>query len=580
MARKPNPSSLKAKPRAAEAQERPWLRSYPEGVPWDAGFSPTLVGDLLDQAVQAYGRRPCTYFMGKRLSYAEIGALSDRAAKGLRALGVGEGVKVGLLLPNTPTFVIFYYAVLKAGGTVVNFNPLYSPDEIEFQIRDSGTKVMVTLDLELTFGKIEEMLKRGVLEKAVVAHFPSLLPSLKSVGFKLLQRTHLANVSASTVRDRIVPEPVLLANDGRYDRPRITPDAVAVLQYTGGTTGTPKGAMLTHANLSTNVYQVKLWRNVEVQKGDSILGILPLFHVFAMTTVMNYGIATGMEMILLPKFELIQTLKLIARLRPRLMPGVPTLFNAMLRHPHVGNFDLTSLEYCISGGAALPLDVKRGFEALCGGSLVEGYGLSETSPVVTCNLPEIEREGSIGLPLPATEISIRSLEDPTQEMPRGKPGEICIAGPQVMPGYWNKPEETEGSFVGRFFRTGDVGYMDEDGYVFIVDRIKDMINASGFKVYPRRIEDALYEHSAVAEVTVVGIPDQYRGEAPKAFVKLKEGSTATELELLQFLRGKLSKIELPAEIEFRDQLPKTMVGKLSKKELRAEAKSRVCAKQT
>jgi long-chain acyl-CoA synthetase len=544
------------KPCEAPAPKRPWLRSYPQGVAWDARFRPALVGSLLDQSVQAYGTRPCTYFMGKRLSFAEIGELSDRAAKGLRAMGVGEGVKVGLLLPNTPTFVIFYYGVLKAGGTIVNFNPLYSLEEIEFQIRDSGTKIMVTLDLALTFEKVEAMLKRGALDKAVVASFPALLPALKSVGFKLLQRTKLANPSVSAATARIVPEQALLANDGRYDRPAITPDAIAVLQYTGGTTGTPKGAMLSHANLTVNVGQVRAWQNRQVTETDRMLGILPLFHVFAMTTVMNFGIASGMEMILLPKFELVETLKLIGRLRPTMMPGVPTLFNAMLRHPHIGNFDLSSLEYCISGGAALPIEVKRGFEAISGCGVVEGYGLSETSPVVCCNPVEAAREGSIGLPLPGTEISIRSLDDPAVEM-------TC---------YWNKPQETEGSFVGRYLRTGDVGYMDEDGYIFIVDRIKDMINASGFKVYPRRIEDALYEHSAVAEVTVVGIPDEYRGEAPKAFVKLKEGKEATAAELLQFLRGKLSKYELPAEIEFRDQLPRTMVGKLSKKDLRAEAK--------
>ncbi len=573
MARKPSPSSVTIEPCHGSAPERPWLKSYPEGVAWDARFRPMLVGTLLDQSVQAFGPRPCVYFMGKRLSFAEIGALSDRVAKGLRALGVGEGVKVGLLLPNTPTFVIFYYGVLKAGGTVVNFNPLYSLEEIEFQLRDSGARIMVTLDLALTFEKVEAMLKCGALDQAVVAGFTSLLPSFKSVGFKLLQRTKLANVAASPVTDRIVRDTVLLANDGSYDRPAITPDAIAVLQYTGGTTGTPKGAMLSHANLTVNVGQVRAWQNRQTTEHDRMLGVLPLFHVFAMTTVMNFGIASGMEMILLPKFELVTTLKLIAKLRPTMMPGVPTLFNAMLRHPHIGNFDLSSLEYCFSGGAALPIEVKRGFEKVSGCGVVEGYGLSETSPVATCNPIEAIREGSIGLPLPATEISIRSLEDPAKEMARGEPGEICIAGPQVMTGYWNKPRETEGSFVGRFFRTGDIGYMDEHGYIFIVDRIKDMINASGFKVYPRRIEDALYEHSAVAEVTVVGIPDDYRGEAPKAFVKLKEGKEATAVELLQFLRGKLSKIELPAEIEFRDQLPKTMVGKLSKKELRAEAKS-------
>jgi long-chain acyl-CoA synthetase len=572
MARKPNLSSARVKRCEAEVPARPWLKSYPQGVAWDAEFKPALVGSLLDQAVQAYGTRPCTYFMGKRLSFAEIGALSDRAAKGLRALGVGEGVKVGLLLPNSPTFVIFYYGVLKAGGTVVNFNPLYSLEEIEFQIRDSGTKIMVTLDLALTFGKVNAMLKRKLLDKAVVASFPALLPPLKSIGFKLLQRPKLANLNAAGVAEGIVPEQSLLANDGHYERPAITPDAIAVLQYTGGTTGTPKGAMLTHANLTINVGQVRTWQNREVTERDRMLGIIPLFHVFAMTVVMNIGIASGMEIILVPKFELIPTLKLINRRRPTMMPGVPTLFNAILRHPHVANFDLSSLEYCISGGAALPMEVKHGFESVSGCDVVEGYGLSETSPVVSCNPVDAVREGSIGLPLPATEISIRSLDDPAQEMPRGEPGEICIAGPQVMTGYWNKPQETEASFTGRFFRTGDVGYMDADGYVFIVDRIKDVINASGFKVYPRRIEDALYEHHAVAEVTVVGIPDEYRGEAPKAFVKLKEGKQATAAELLQFLRAKLSKMELPAEIEFRDQLPKTMVGKLSKKELRAEAK--------
>jgi len=570
MASKVNPAPLDA---TLDGGNHPWLRHYPPDVTWDQTFTPILVSTLLDDAVAAFGSRPCTYFLGKRLSYAEIGALSDRAAKGLRALGVGEGVKVGLLLPNSPTFVIFYFGILKAGGTVVNFNPLYSLDEIESQIRDSDTKIMVTLDLALLFNKVEAMLARGALEKAVVADFASLLPMLKAVGLKLTRRTRLARIGASPMKRNIVRARTLLNNDGRYTRPVITPDAIAVLQYTGGTTGTPKGAMLTHANISINVAQVKLWRDQPAKRTDRVLGILPLFHVFAMTTVMNFGIASGMEMILLPKFELIETLKLIGKLRPTVMPGVPTLFNAMLRHPRIKRFDLSSLEFCISGGAALPVELKRGFEKLASCHLIEGYGLSETSPVATCNPPDLAKEGSIGLPLPATEISIRSLDNPAEEMECGQPGEICIAGPQVMTGYWKKPKETESSFVGRFFRTGDVGYMDEEGYVFIVDRIKDMINAAGFKVYPRRIEDALYEHSAVAEVCVVGVPDDYRGEAPKAFVRLKEGQEATALELIAFLRPKLSKLELPVAIEFREELPKTMIGKLSKKELRTQAKT-------
>lgn len=570
MARKPRSASTTIEHPGRASSERPWLKSYPKGIAWDAHFEPALVQSLLDRAVQDYGPRPCTYFMGKRLSYAEIGDLSDRAAKGLQGLGVGEGVKVGLLLPNTPTFVIFYYAVLKAGGTVVNFNPLYSLDEIAFQIRDSGTKIMVTLDLVPLFEKVEAMLERGTLEQAVVAKFAKLLPRLKSAAFRLTKRAKRAKVSASPVKDRIVTERALLANDGRYRRPPIKPDALAVLQYTGGTTGTPKGAMLSHANVTVNVGQVAAWRRRKENETDRVLGILPLFHVFAMTAVMNYGIASGMEVILVPRFELAATLKLIRKLRPTVMPGVPTLYNALLHHPKLAKSDLASLEFCISGGAALPVEVKRAFEAVACCGLVEGYGLSETAPVATCNPVEDGKEGSIGLPLPATEISIRSLEDPTREMPRGEPGEICIAGPQVMSGYWNKPQETEAAFVGSYFRSGDVGYMDEDGYIFIVDRIKDMINCAGFKVYPRRVEDALYAHDAVAEVTVVGIPDEYRGEAPKAYVKLKEGMTATAAELQAFLSEKLSKLELPAEIEFREELPKTMIGKLSKKELRKE----------
>ncbi len=412
-------------------------------------FTPGLVSSRLDASVVAYGSRPCTYFMGRRLTYAEIGQLSDRAAKGLQALGVGEGVKVGLLLPNSPTFVIFYHAVLKAGGTVVNFNPLYSAEEIDFQAEDSGAKIMVTLDLAAIFDKVEPLLAKGRLDKAVVASFAALLPPLKAMGLKLRRGPKLAQIDKSPQRAKVVSERDLMANDGRYRKPGITPDTVAVLQYTGGTTGTPKGAMLTHANLSANLAQVTAWWNRPPGEGDRIVGVLPLFHVFAMTTVMNFGISQGMEIILLPRFELIETLKLITKLKPKMMHGVPTLFNAMLQHPHIKNFDLSSLEFCISGGAGLPVEVKRGFEAISGCTLREGYGLSETSPVAACNPHDRPpKAGSIGLPLPGTTISIRSLEDPAVEMPQGETGEICIAGPQVMPGYWNKPEETENAFVG------------------------------------------------------------------------------------------------------------------------------------
>ncbi|MHA1164232.1 MAG: AMP-binding protein, partial [Alphaproteobacteria bacterium] len=304
---------------------------------------------------------------------------------------------------------------------------------------------------------------------------------------------------------------------------------------------------------------------------EKILGVLPMFHIFAMTTVLNFGVARGFEMILLPRFDLDQALKLISRTKLTIFPGVPTIYNAILHHPKIKSTDLSSLKFCISGGAALPIEVKRGFEEISGCSLVEGYGLSETSPVATCNpVGESPVEGSIGLPLPATLISIRDIDKHTKELPIGQDGEICIAGPQVMPGYWKKPKETKDTFTGKFFRTGDVGHMDEAGYIFIVDRLKDMINCSGFKVYPRRIEEAIYEMEAVEEVTVIGVEDEYRGEAPVAYIKLRDGHSATADEIFAFLKPKISKIEMPRDIEFRTELPKTMIGKLSKKELREE----------
>ena len=404
------------------------------------------------------------------------------------------------------------------------------------------------------------------------APFADLLPSIKSILFRLFKSKELARPNQSDQADKLIYQKDLIDNDGQISPPEIDLyNDIAVLQYTGGTTGIPKGAMLSHANLSINVYQTLAW-NPDFVVGEEItMGILPFFHVFAMTVVMNSSIAMAGEILLIPKFDLKDSLKLIDQKKPTIVPGVPTLYTAMINYPELSKYDLSSITSCISGGAALPIEVKRAFEKLSGCTLVEGYGLSETSPVATCNLTNGPvREGSIGIPLPLTKLSIRSLENPEQEMPIGENGEICLAGPQVMRGYWNKEKETADVFVDKFFRTGDVGYMDEEGFTYIVDRIKDLIICSGFNVYPRRIEEAIYEFSAVEEVTVVGIPDDYRGEAPKAFIKLKEGQTATDKEIFEFLKPKLSKIEMPSVIEFRDQLPKTMIGKLSKKELREE----------
>ncbi len=568
-----DPASKAAHP--PTRNDYPWFRGYPAHVDWYAELKGEPLPDILDRTVRDYGGASCTHFMGAEMSYREIGALADKAAKGLQELGVKKGTRVGLLLPNVPYFPILYYGILKAGGIVVNFNPLYTVEEIAHQIKDSGTEIMVTLDLNLLFSKVEALLSSGALKKAIVCSFPKILPGLKGTLFKLFKAKELAKINASPNADRLVTFEALTANDGAFTRIPIDPDQdVAVLQYTGGTTGTPKGAMLTHSNLSINVNQADIWEGAIGKGTERIMAVLPFFHVFAMTTIMNRGIANAAQMILVPRFDLDMVMKLIRQTRPTIMPGVPTLFNAIRNYPKLNRDDLKSLRSGISGGAPLPVELKRNFEKEAGVIIVEGYGLSETSPIATCNpLNGPVKDGSIGLPVPGTILSLRSLEDPTREVPLGEKGEICIAGPQVMKGYWNKPEETAAAFEEGFFRTGDVGTMDEDGYTYIVDRIKDLILCSGYNVYPRRIEEAIYQHSAVEEVSVIGIPDDYRGEAPKAFVKLRSGHNATEGDIFKFLEPKLSKIEMPAEIEFRAELPKTMVGKLSKKELRAEVPS-------
>ena len=562
---------------SAPSGHYPWLTAYPKEVAWSQAFKASPVAELLDGAVKRHPDRVCTEFLGKTLTYADIGALVERAAAGLQKLGVKKGTRVGLFLPNTPTFIVYYYATLKIGGTVVNYNPLYSIEELAFQVKDSQTEIMVTLDLKLLFDKIETLLSKGALSRAIVCSFSGLLPGMKSVLFRLLKGKNLARISASPVRDKVVLEADVLAH-GRTSMPvAIDPENdIAVLQYTGGTTGTPKGAMLTHANLTINVQQVIAWAPGLIDGEEKVLGVLPFFHVFAMTVVMNFGIAKASRMILLPRFVLDDALALITKSRPTVMPGVPTIFNAILNHKKLASYDLSSLKFCLSGGAALPIEVRRGFEKLTGCKLVEGYGLSETSPVATANpLDGPIKEGSIGLPLPATFISLRAIDDPMKEVAQGEEGEICIKGPQVMPGYWAKPEETANVMLpGGFFRTGDIGTMDADGFIYITDRLKDMINCSGFKVFPRYVEEKIYEHPAVEEVTVIGINNAYRGEAPKAFIKLKAGQSLSKEALLKFLEPKLSKIELPEEVEFRPELPKTMIGKLSKKELKAEERAK------
>lgn len=553
---------------AASQGDQPWLATYPRDIDWSKPIQPESMVALFDQAVANYGDRPLVDFLGRRWTYREIGRMVDRVAAGLRRQGVAAGTKVGICLPNTPYFIACYYAVLKAGGTVVTFNPLHVAEEMAHQVADSQAEIMITIDVASIFPKIESLLGRDRLRLIVVCCLADALPWPKSWLYKLAKRDQIA---------RPAPNPLVIGFDAlQCDDPIAAPTidpttTVAVLQYTGGTTGLPKGAMLSHANLTANVEQLDRWFNVDRAEQERVLCVLPFFHVFAMTVAMNIGLRWGAEMVLLPRFEIKLLMDTIQRRKPTFFPGVPTLFKAVLDYTRATPVDLRSIRHCLSGGAGLPVELKQAFEAASGCVLLEGYGLSETSPVATANpFDGIIKAGSIGLPLPNVHIEFRDLDDIAQPAKPGQPGELCVRGPNVMMGYWGKPKETEATMVDGLLRTGDVGYFDQDGYIVLVDRIKDLIICSGYNVYPRVIEEAIYRHPEVVAVTVVGMPDSYRGEAPAAFVQLRPGATATPEELSAFLKDKLSPIETPRLIEIRAELPKTMIGKLSKKELRAE----------
>ena len=563
------------------AAAHPWLHAYPKGVEWNIALpqGETLVS-MFDAAVARHAAQPCLDFLGRKWSYAELGDAVARAAEGFRRLGVAPGTRVGLCLPNCPWHVIAYFGVLKAGGIVVNFSPLYVAEELAAQARDSGTEIMVAIDLDPVLPRVLTLLDMadGPVKRVVVAGFAAALPALKGILFKLLKRRSIAAVPADA---RVSGFAALLETPPIAAAVAREPKDVAVLQYTGGTTGVPKGVMLTHANLTANLRQMEAWFTTCRPGEERMLAVIPFFHVFAMTVAMNSAIAMGAEIVMLPRFEWKMLQATLRRTRPTIFPGVPTLFKACLDNGATRD-DLASVRACISGGAPLPVAVKQQFEALSGSIMVEGYGLTEASPVCFSNPFEGEnRAGTIGLPMPGVRAEIRDLENPARTLPLGERGELVLAGPNVMAGYWNRPAETaEVLGADGFLRTGDVGIMDADGYVTLVDRIKDLILVSGFNVYPRVVEEALYRHPDVAAATVVAMPDPYRGESPAAFVEPKPGATITAEALRDFLKDKLNAVEMPRLIEVRPALPRTMVGKLSKKELKQEMQQRAAGGDT
>jgi long-chain acyl-CoA synthetase len=553
--------------------DMPWIQSYPAGVRWDIDIVPTAVQKVLDDSAAKWPDRPALEFMGKRITYAELKSLTDRAAKGLQALGVGPGIHVGLYLPNTPHYVIAFFGVLKAGGTVVNYSPLDAAQVLEHKIADSRTDVLFTLDLAALYPQMAAMLGKTRLKKLVVGNMAEMSPAPDAVAAQM----KAGKLTVETTKDdRHVSFAALLDNDGDYVAHPVTDprEQIAVLQYTGGTTGLPKGAMLTHGNLTGACAQytesVQGTPRVLDEGQERILAVLPPFHIYALSVNMMLGIRLGAELILHPRFDAEAALKDISTKKVTSFPGVPTMFTALLAHPDIGKYDLNSLKYCGSGGAPLPLEVAQRFQQATGCPLSEGWGMTETSPTGTFTPVHGKRKAnSCGIPLPRIEIRMLDIENPSRYVGIGERGELCIRGPNVMKGYWNKPEATaEVTTFDGMLRTGDVAIMDDEGFVFIVDRTKDMILCSGFNVYPRVLEEAIYEHPAVAEVCVIGVYDEYRGQSPKAFVTLKDGAEPFTLEDLQaFLKDRLGKHEMVHGLDIRAELSKTPVGKLSKKDL-------------
>lgn len=561
--------------------EKVWLKHYPEQIPHTLSYEEIPIQEFLTRSAKNYPDNVAIHFMGKEMKYAELYESALKFANYLQTLGIQKGDRVAIMLPNCPQGVIAFYGILYAGGIVVQTNPLYTEREAQYQLKDAGAKAIITLDI--LYPRISKIMKETDLENLIITGIKDYLPFPKNMVYPFLQKKQYgfsvkvehrgSNHLFTEVMKVAKPEKQELAIDFEHD--------LAMLQYTGGTTGFPKGVMLTHKNLVTNVTMCKTWLYECKDGQERVLGILPFFHVYGMTTVLVLSVMQANTMILLPKFDVETALKTIDKLKPTIFPGAPTIYIGILNSPNLGKYDLSSVNACISGSAALPVEIQEKFERVTGGRLVEGYGLTETSPVTHANLVYTDKrvKGSIGIPWPDTDSAIFQM-DSTEPLPVGEVGEIAVRGPQVMKGYWNRPEETEMVIRDGWFLTGDLGYMDEDGYFYIVDRKKDMIIAGGFNIYPREIEEVLYEHEAIQECVVAGIPDPYRGETVKAYIVLKEGHSVTEEELNDYCRTKLAAFKVPRFYEFREELPKTAVGKILRRTLIEEEKEKLKQSQT
>ena len=547
--------------------------AYHHPTPQDTRFDPVALPEMLANTTRRNPQAPYLHFLGRTYSYGEIHAEARRFAAGLIAQGIAPGDRVGLFLPNVPIYASAYYGAMMAGAVVVNFSPLYTVEELAWQVEDSGTRLLVTVDVPELYDTAARVLEGSGLETLVVGSLAAMLPRLKGLAFRLLKRSQIADVAAS---EAILRWQDVLRDSETANFPAIDAENdLALLQYTGGTTGRPKGAMLGHSQLSINAQQTAGINPFGNVSDEVMMGALPFFHVFANTALLNHATCTGASIAMVPRFESRQVLQTIEKYRCTGFPGVPTMFQALLDHPDLAKTDLSSLKVCISGGAPMPAPVHDRFEATTGVRLVEGYGLTESSGVVSANPYEgTRKKGTIGQLVSGTEILLLDKEDPAKLAPAGEPGELAIHGPQIMRGYWNRPDAAADSFADhhgkRWLRTGDVATMDAEGFLEIVDRIKDMIAVGGFKVFPSQVEDVLLENPAVREVLVIGYPHEYLGEMPRAYAVLAPGSDVDAGGLKEWLNARVGKHERVDEVVLREELPRTLVGKLDRKALRSE----------
>ena len=558
--------------------DRPWFAYYDPWIPTHLEYPDIPLHRFLSISAQKHPDRAAIIFYGTTLTYRALDEAATRFAAALEDRGLAKGDRVSLFLPNCPQMVIAYYGTLRAGGLTVSTSPLYSTRELEHQLNDSGAETIVVLSK--LYPLVKEVAPRTRLKRIIVANIKEYFPPMLRLLFTLFKEKREGHRPVMEQRPGTERFSEMLASaPARPSATEVGPDDPALLQYTGGTTGLAKGAILTHRNLVANTIQTGAWlvkstpspAKGEHDEVEVFLGAIPFFHVYGMTVIMNLCISLGHMMVLLPQFKTQEVLNAIAKYRPTLFPGVPTMYVAINNYPDVGRYELHSIKACLSGAAPLPLEVANRFEALTGARLVEGYGLTEASPVTHANpIFGARKAGTIGLPLPDTDARIVDLETGERTLLPGEIGEIAVKGPQIMAGYWNQPGETAMVLRNGWLYTGDIGYIDEQGYFTIVDRKKEMIIAGGFNIYPREVEEPLYEHPQIKEIVAVGLPDPYRGETVKVYIVLKEGAHVTEQEIIDFCKQRMAKHKVPTLVEFRPELPKTLVGKVLRRTLREQ----------